>query len=141
MQWWTIGDDTVIDYYHDNLYHCVIQSQIIILFKDCHIIFFFKNGVYSDMVRLCMCVYVCVYVRVYIYVCVYVCMHVCVHACVCMCVCMRTSCVTMMCGMHHVCGWYVCVCACVCECASSVCVGGVCVFVCACISMYVCVGW
>ena len=61
------------------------------------------------MVRLCMCVYVCVYVCVYIYVCVYVCMRVCVHACVCMCVCMRTSCVTMMCDMHHVCGWYMCV--------------------------------
>ena len=39
MQWWTIGDDTVIGYYRDNLHHCVIQSQIIIvLFKDGHII-------------------------------------------------------------------------------------------------------
>ena len=53
MQWWTTGDDTVIGYYRDNLiYHCVIQSQIIILFKDGHIsnFFVFKkiNEVYSD---------------------------------------------------------------------------------------------
>ena len=74
-------------------------------------------------------------------VCMCACTYVCMHVCIYMCVCMRTSCVMMMCGMHHVCGWYVCVCACVCECASSVCVGGVRVFVCACISMYVCVGW
>ena len=77
------------------------------------------------MVRLSMCMDVCVNV----------CMHICVHACMCM----LTSCVMMMCGMHHVCGWYVCVPMCI----ISVCRWCVCLYnimhvpLC----MYVCVGW
>ena len=125
MQWWTIGDDTVIDYYHDNLYHCVIQSQIIILFKDCHFSYFFVFKMKSivtlkilgEITHAHVCVYVCACICAYEYV--HACMNVCVHAYACMCVsaCVCTSCVCAcimcvggVCMRVHLC---VCVCACV----------------------------
>ena len=40
---WPIGDDIVIGYYCDNLYHCAIHSQLIILLKDGHINYFVNN--------------------------------------------------------------------------------------------------
>ena len=118
MQWWTTGDDTVIGYYHDN--HCVVQSQIIILFKDGHIRYFlFLKKLMKSIVTLKILgeitrAHVCVYVCACICACAYVhaCMNVCVHAYVCMCV---RVCVHHVC-VHASCVWVVCVYACVCSC-------------------------
>ena len=111
------------------IYHCVIQSQIIILFKDGHISYFLilkklmKSIVTLKILGEITHAHVCVYVSACICACAYVhaCMNVCVHAYPCVCACVCTSCVCV----HASCVWVVCVYACA--------------FVCVCVRVRACV--
>ena len=73
MQWWTIGDDTVIGYYRDNLPLCnlvtnIYCSKMVILFN---FLFLKMESIVTLKIlgeithaRMCMCVHVYVHVHV-----------------------------------------------------------------------------
>ena len=102
------------------IYHCVIQSQIIILFKDGNISYFlFLKKLIKSIVTLkilgeithvhvCVYVFACICASAYVHACMNVCVHA--YACVCVCVCLR-ACVHHVC-VHESCVWVMCVYAC-----------------------------